>query len=56
MENLFKATTEHVLSRCADDVELFHKYIAPGHRVCRKILLFCIKRDVIGSVKYLKGF
>ncbi|KAA0702335.1 putative asparagine--tRNA ligase, mitochondrial [Triplophysa tibetana] len=32
MENMFKATTEHVLSRCADDVELFHKYIAPGHK------------------------
>lgn len=33
MEDLFKATTEHVLSCCAEDVELFHKYIAPGHRV-----------------------
>ncbi|RXN14156.1 putative asparagine--tRNA mitochondrial [Labeo rohita] len=32
MEDLFKATTEHVLSCCAEDVELFHKYIAPGHR------------------------
>ncbi|KAK7171503.1 hypothetical protein R3I93_003950 [Phoxinus phoxinus] len=32
MENLFKATTEHVLSHCAEDVELFHKYMAPGHR------------------------
>ncbi|XP_073674205.1 asparaginyl-tRNA synthetase [Garra rufa] len=32
MEDLFKATTEHVLSCCADDVELFHKYIASGHR------------------------
>uniref|UniRef100_A0A671RQN7 asparagine--tRNA ligase n=1 Tax=Sinocyclocheilus anshuiensis TaxID=1608454 RepID=A0A671RQN7_9TELE len=32
MEGLFKAATEHVLSSCAEDVELFHKYIAPGHR------------------------
>uniref|UniRef100_A0A673KAI2 asparagine--tRNA ligase n=1 Tax=Sinocyclocheilus rhinocerous TaxID=307959 RepID=A0A673KAI2_9TELE len=32
MEDLFKAATEHVLSSCAEDVELFHKYIAPGHR------------------------
>ncbi|KAG1948292.1 asparagine--tRNA ligase [Pimephales promelas] len=32
MENLFKATTEHVLSHRAEDVELFHKYMAPGHR------------------------
>uniref|UniRef100_A0A672RFJ8 Asparaginyl-tRNA synthetase 2, mitochondrial n=1 Tax=Sinocyclocheilus grahami TaxID=75366 RepID=A0A672RFJ8_SINGR len=32
MEDLFKAATEHVLSCCAEDVELFHKYIAPGHR------------------------
>ncbi|XP_065137690.1 asparaginyl-tRNA synthetase isoform X4 [Paramisgurnus dabryanus] len=31
MENLFKSTTEHLMSHCADDIELFHKYIAPGH-------------------------
>uniref|UniRef100_A0A8C1IVI5 Asparaginyl-tRNA synthetase 2, mitochondrial n=1 Tax=Cyprinus carpio TaxID=7962 RepID=A0A8C1IVI5_CYPCA len=32
MEDLFKAATEHVLSSCAEDVELFHKYTAPGRR------------------------
>ncbi|KAG5837446.1 hypothetical protein ANANG_G00239330 [Anguilla anguilla] len=32
MENLFKFTTECLLSRCAEDIELFHKYIAPGHK------------------------
>ncbi|XP_063060853.1 probable asparagine--tRNA ligase, mitochondrial [Engraulis encrasicolus] len=32
MENLFKASTEHVLTHCAEDVELFHKYVTPGHR------------------------
>ncbi|XP_023656426.2 asparaginyl-tRNA synthetase isoform X1 [Paramormyrops kingsleyae] len=31
MENLFKSTTERVLDKCADDVHLFHKYVAPGH-------------------------
>ncbi|XP_048840241.1 probable asparagine--tRNA ligase, mitochondrial isoform X2 [Brienomyrus brachyistius] len=31
MENLFKLTTERVLDKCADDVQLFHKYVAPGH-------------------------
>lgn len=33
MEHLFKASTEHVLTHCAEDVELFHKFVAPGHRV-----------------------
>ncbi|GCC26923.1 asparaginyl-tRNA synthetase isoform X1 [Chiloscyllium punctatum] len=32
MENLFKITTSHILSNCSDDVELFHKYIAPGQK------------------------
>ncbi|KAJ8280672.1 hypothetical protein GJAV_G00057580 [Gymnothorax javanicus] len=32
MENLFKFTTECILSRCTEEVELFHKYIAPGHK------------------------
>uniref|UniRef100_A0A9J7YBV7 Asparaginyl-tRNA synthetase 2, mitochondrial n=1 Tax=Cyprinus carpio carpio TaxID=630221 RepID=A0A9J7YBV7_CYPCA len=32
MEDLFKAAKERVLCCCAEDVELFHKYIAPGHR------------------------
>ncbi|KAI1893646.1 hypothetical protein AGOR_G00125850 [Albula goreensis] len=32
MENLFKSTTDCILSRCADDIALFHKYVAPGHK------------------------
>ncbi|XP_061073190.1 probable asparagine--tRNA ligase, mitochondrial [Conger conger] len=32
MENLFKFTTECLLSRCAEDMELYHKYVAPGHK------------------------
>uniref|UniRef100_W5KRZ5 Asparaginyl-tRNA synthetase 2, mitochondrial n=1 Tax=Astyanax mexicanus TaxID=7994 RepID=W5KRZ5_ASTMX len=32
MEDLLKTSTEHLLSHCAEDVELFHKYVSPGHR------------------------
>ncbi|XP_036419129.1 probable asparagine--tRNA ligase, mitochondrial [Colossoma macropomum] len=32
MEDLFKASTEHLLSQCAEDVGLFHKFISPGQR------------------------
>nr|XP_033804914.1 probable asparagine--tRNA ligase, mitochondrial isoform X2 [Geotrypetes seraphini] len=32
MENLFKASAAAILSRCQEDVELFHKYVAPGHK------------------------
>jgi asparaginyl-tRNA synthetase len=32
MEGLFKATTMMVLSSCPKDVELCHKFIAPGHK------------------------
>nr|XP_045002463.1 probable asparagine--tRNA ligase, mitochondrial [Jaculus jaculus] len=32
MEELFKAVTMTVLSNCPEDVELCHKYIAPGHK------------------------
>ncbi|XP_030055949.1 asparaginyl-tRNA synthetase isoform X3 [Microcaecilia unicolor] len=32
MENLFKVATAAILSRCHEDVELFHKYVAPGHK------------------------
>ncbi|XP_047676976.1 probable asparagine--tRNA ligase, mitochondrial isoform X3 [Tachysurus fulvidraco] len=31
MEGLFKTTTENLLSHCAEDVELFHKYVSPGN-------------------------
>uniref|UniRef100_A0A8C6QC69 asparagine--tRNA ligase n=1 Tax=Nannospalax galili TaxID=1026970 RepID=A0A8C6QC69_NANGA len=32
MEDLFKAATVMVLSNCSEDVELCHKFVAPGHR------------------------
>ncbi|XP_061537613.1 probable asparagine--tRNA ligase, mitochondrial [Phycodurus eques] len=32
MEDMFKRTTERVLDRCAEDVDLFHKHVRPGHR------------------------
>ncbi|XP_061199271.1 probable asparagine--tRNA ligase, mitochondrial isoform X2 [Neopsephotus bourkii] len=32
MEDLFKTVTSTVLSKCPRDVELFHKYIAPGQK------------------------
>ncbi|XP_060800133.1 probable asparagine--tRNA ligase, mitochondrial isoform X2 [Neoarius graeffei] len=31
MECLFKTTTENLLSSCAEDVDLFHKYVSPGY-------------------------
>uniref|UniRef100_H2LC33 asparagine--tRNA ligase n=1 Tax=Oryzias latipes TaxID=8090 RepID=H2LC33_ORYLA len=33
MEELFRSVTESVLAHCEEDVDLFHKYVAPGHRV-----------------------
>lgn len=33
MECLFKTTTENLLSSCAEDVDLFHKYVSPGYMV-----------------------
>ncbi|XP_074073091.1 asparaginyl-tRNA synthetase isoform X1 [Macrotis lagotis] len=32
METLFKVTTETVLSSCPEDVELLHKFVAPGQK------------------------
>ncbi|XP_030007248.1 probable asparagine--tRNA ligase, mitochondrial [Sphaeramia orbicularis] len=32
MEDMFRSATEHVLAQCADDVDLFHKHVTPGHR------------------------
>ncbi|XP_029458068.1 probable asparagine--tRNA ligase, mitochondrial isoform X2 [Rhinatrema bivittatum] len=32
MEDLFKVATATILSKCSDDVELFHKYLSPGHK------------------------
>lgn len=32
MENLFKTSTECVLAQCSEDIDLFHKYVSPGHK------------------------
>ncbi|KAK2846691.1 hypothetical protein Q5P01_009690 [Channa striata] len=32
MEDMFRSTTHHVLAHCAEDVNLFHKHVSPGHR------------------------
>ncbi|TRY93649.1 hypothetical protein DNTS_021148, partial [Danionella cerebrum] len=39
IEGLFTSATEHVLSHCAEDVDLFHKYVTPGHRAAAVDLL-----------------
>uniref|UniRef100_A0A3P8V1Z9 Asparaginyl-tRNA synthetase 2, mitochondrial n=1 Tax=Cynoglossus semilaevis TaxID=244447 RepID=A0A3P8V1Z9_CYNSE len=39
MEDMFKSATEHVLAECSEDVDLFHKYVTPGHRVRPEIHL-----------------
>lgn len=31
MEDMFRSATEHVLAHCAEDVDLFHKHVTPGH-------------------------
>ncbi|XP_056139088.1 probable asparagine--tRNA ligase, mitochondrial [Lampris incognitus] len=32
MEDMFRSVTEHVLVHCAEDVDLFHTYVTPGHQ------------------------
>ncbi|XP_064841498.1 probable asparagine--tRNA ligase, mitochondrial [Oncorhynchus masou masou] len=32
MEDLFRSTTEHLLSHCPEDVALYHKHVSPGYR------------------------
>ncbi|PWA28045.1 hypothetical protein CCH79_00012093 [Gambusia affinis] len=32
MEDVFRSATECVLARCAEDVDLFHRHVTPGHR------------------------
>lgn len=32
MEDLFQSATEQVLAGCAQDVDLFHRHVTPGHR------------------------
>ncbi|XP_071372455.1 asparaginyl-tRNA synthetase isoform X2 [Centroberyx affinis] len=32
MEDMFRSATEHVLAHCAEDVDLFHRHVTPGHR------------------------
>uniref|UniRef100_A0A3B3YG60 Aminoacyl-transfer RNA synthetases class-II family profile domain-containing protein n=1 Tax=Poecilia mexicana TaxID=48701 RepID=A0A3B3YG60_9TELE len=33
IEDVFRSATERVLARCAEDVDLFHRHVTPGHRV-----------------------
>lgn len=40
MEDMFRFATEHVLAHCAEDVDLFHKHVTPGHRVSPQGHLF----------------
>ncbi|KAM7412731.1 hypothetical protein PAMA_020213 [Pampus argenteus] len=40
MEDMFRSATEHVLAHCAEDVDLFHKHVTPGHRVSPEGHLF----------------
>ncbi|KAA8594031.1 hypothetical protein FQN60_004865 [Etheostoma spectabile] len=39
MEDMFRSATEHVLAHCAEDVDLFHKHVTPGHRVTVEAML-----------------
>ncbi|XP_008424626.1 asparaginyl-tRNA synthetase isoform X2 [Poecilia reticulata] len=32
IEDVFRSATERVLARCAEDVDLFHRHVTPGHR------------------------
>ncbi|XP_072309254.1 asparaginyl-tRNA synthetase [Eucyclogobius newberryi] len=32
MEDMFRSATEQVWAQCAEDVDLFHKHVTPGHR------------------------
>lgn len=32
MEDMFRSVTEHLLAHCGEDVDLFHKHVAAGHR------------------------
>ncbi|XP_061199270.1 probable asparagine--tRNA ligase, mitochondrial isoform X1 [Neopsephotus bourkii] len=49
MEDLFKTVTSTVLSKCPRDVELFHKYIAPGQKTKGRLEQMLKKRFVIIS-------
>ncbi|NXD83479.1 SYNM protein, partial [Halcyon senegalensis] len=40
MEDLFKSVTSTVLSKCPQDVELFHKYIAPAQKLSSRLFFF----------------
>uniref|UniRef100_A0A672FG34 asparagine--tRNA ligase n=1 Tax=Salarias fasciatus TaxID=181472 RepID=A0A672FG34_SALFA len=39
MEDMFRSATEHVLARCVEDVDLFHRHVTPGHRVFLSFVL-----------------
>ncbi|NXK77380.1 SYNM protein, partial [Amazona guildingii] len=56
MEDLFKTVTSTVLSKCPHDVELFHKYIAPGQKpenfVVPLIVIFKTFSFLLCSISY----
>lgn len=39
MEDMFRSATEQVLAQCAEDVDLFHKHVTPGHREAVDVML-----------------
>ncbi|KAJ3590213.1 hypothetical protein NHX12_008167 [Muraenolepis orangiensis] len=39
MEDMFRSVTEQVLTRCSDDVDLFHQRVTPGHRAVVEAML-----------------
>uniref|UniRef100_A0A8C9WZW1 asparagine--tRNA ligase n=1 Tax=Sander lucioperca TaxID=283035 RepID=A0A8C9WZW1_SANLU len=47
MEDMFRSATEHVLAHCAEDVDLFHKHVTPGHRVSPEGRLFNLAIDIL---------
>lgn len=49
MEGLFKTATTIVLSNCPEDVDLCHKFIAPG----QKVISFVNKVQYIYSLNVL---
>ncbi|NWH87718.1 SYNM protein, partial [Aegithalos caudatus] len=56
MEDLFKTVTSTVLSKCPQDVELFHKYIAPAQKsdVTHKLFSSSCRISYSEAVEILK--
>nr|XP_055212865.1 probable asparagine--tRNA ligase, mitochondrial isoform X1 [Gorilla gorilla gorilla] len=58
IEELFRATTMMVLSKCPEDVELCHKFIAPGQKVIsfmdKAQYIYCLIISYTEAVEILK--